>query len=328
MMRLAMRKCGLVLAVLAGWMALSGFDLSRHSVPIDEILGGGPPKDGIPAIVTPGFVSAREASFLAVDDRVIGVVRNGQAKAYPLRILNWHEIVNDRVAGDPLAITYCPLTASAIVYDRRLDGHEITFGVSGLLYQSNLLMYDKTSDSLWSQLGDRAVAGPMTGRKLGIVGSEVTSWGSWRTEHPDTLVLSRDTGFGRDYERDPYDDYAQSESLRFPVSTRDRRLPLKEPVLGIAVGKDSIAVVVSGLGAAGKPITVAVGGKEVTVRYDVGGDSIKVVADGRPIIAVRTYWFAWTAFHPDTRVWGEVPNDELKRRRSRDALERIIRGGP
>jgi Protein of unknown function (DUF3179) len=142
------------------FFCLTGFDLARHNVSPDQILDGGPPKDGIPAILQPKFVSASDALFLIPNDRVIGVFVHGRARAYPLKVLNWHEVVDDSVAGTPLAVTYCPLTASAIVYDRNLGKEPLTLGVSGKLYESNLLFYDKSTQSLWSQIKGEAIAGP------------------------------------------------------------------------------------------------------------------------------------------------------------------------
>jgi len=188
-------KHAMVLAFTAGAVVASqsgpyAFDLSRHIVPPDEIIGGGPPKDGIPALTNPKFVRAQEADFLADNDQVVGLAQGGEAKAYPLRIMDWHEIVDDKVGGEPLAVTYCPLTASPVVFDRRIHGREVVFGVSGLLYQSNLLMYDRTTESLWSQLGGgQSVAGSMARTGPASVPSELTTWRRWRALHPDTLVV-------------------------------------------------------------------------------------------------------------------------------------------
>jgi hypothetical protein len=164
---------------IALFTCLTGFDLTRHSVPLGQILNGGPPKDGIPAILQPKLVGASDASFLMPDDRVIGVFVHGKARAYPLKILNWHEVVDDSVGGKPLAVTFCPLTQSAIVYDRDLGEKPLTLGVSGKLYESNLLFYDKATESLWSQIKGQAVAGPLTGRRLEPLPSIVTPRGQF-----------------------------------------------------------------------------------------------------------------------------------------------------
>jgi hypothetical protein len=323
-------KRAMVVALTAGAVVASqsgpyAFDLSRHIVPPEEIIGGGPPKDGIPAILNPKFVRSQEADFLADNDQVVGLAKGGEAKAYPLRIMNWHEIVDDRVGGVPLAVTYCPLTASPVVFDRRIEGREVVFGVSGLLYQSNLLMYDRRTESLWSQLGSQAVAGSMARTELSSVPSELTTWRHWRALHPDTLVLSLDTGVSRDYTRDPYEDYQASESVMCPVSHRDARLPSKEPVLGIARERDSVAIVLSAVSTS--PLEVEVGGTRLVVNYDSASNTTEVVVGRNAIRAVRTYWFAWAAFHPETRIWGKVSEAELKRRRSNQALEHMFHRG-
>jgi hypothetical protein len=196
-----------VLLMVLLFTCLTGFDLARHSVPPDEILDGGPSKDGIPAILQPKFVSASDALFLMADDRVVGVVVKGKARAYPLKILNWHEAVDDSVAGKSFAVTYCPLTASAIVYDREFGTKPLTLGVSGKLYESNLLFYDKGTETLWSQIKGEAIAGPLTGQRLEALASVVTTWTVWRKARPGTLVLDSNTGYSRNYGVDRYQSY-------------------------------------------------------------------------------------------------------------------------
>ena len=241
------------------------FDLSRHSVPLDRIMSGGPPKDGIPAIKTPRFVDASAASFLRDDDRVIGLARGGVAKAYPLRILNGHEVVNDSVDDLPVAVTYCPLTGSAVAFDRRIAGQTLSFGVSGRLYESNVLMYDHQSESLWSQLAAEAVTGDHTGAKLAEVPTLVISWKAWKTAHPDTLVLSTSTGHVRDYDRNPYGAYESSGSLMFRPSRRDPRLRPKDRVLGLVMGGAARAYPLSDLQDAGGTVEDSIDGRTVTI---------------------------------------------------------------
>jgi hypothetical protein len=138
----------------------NGFDLTDALVPGNEVHSGGPPRDGIPAIDKPRFVTATAASFLKGDERVLGIRHNGVSKAYPITILSWHEIVNDRFAGDPVAISYCPLCGTGIAYRARADDQALTFGVSGLLYNSDMLLYDRNTGSLWSQIMRQAISGP------------------------------------------------------------------------------------------------------------------------------------------------------------------------
>lgn len=253
--------CALVLGAVTLWVGLSGFDFSRHLVPPGQILSGGPAKDGIPAILKPKFLKIREATFLAPDDRVMGVVVNGQAHAYPLKILNWHEVIDDTLGGEPVAVTYCPLTQSPIVYDRQVGKGAATFAVSGQLYQSNLLLYDKKTESLWSQILGEAVAGPMVGQKLQAMPSVITTWATWRKSHPDTLVLDENTGYSRNYRIDPYADHEKSDKAMFPVSELDSRLPAKTRILGVTVDGQDEAFPFSRLAEVKPPVQVELGAR-------------------------------------------------------------------
>ena len=195
---------GYTLACVGGPIR-NGFDLSDALISATEILPGGPPRDGIPAIDKPKFINAAEVDYLADDDRILGVFRNGVAKAYPIRILNWHEIVNDRLQDEAVAITFCPLCGTGMAFQARVDGQAKLFGVSGLLYKSDVLLYDRETESLWSQISRQAVSGPMKGQRLAMVPTSHTTWADWRERHPDTQVLSLDTGYSRNYNRNPYE---------------------------------------------------------------------------------------------------------------------------
>lgn len=144
----------------------NGFELRRPLLPADEIVQGGPPRDGIPALDEPEFVDAGDARFLEPDDRILGISLGGSARAYPVRILNYHEIVNDRIGTEPVVITYCPLCGSGMAFASEVDGRLLTFGVSGLLYNSDVLLFDRQTESLWSQLRKQAVTGPLKGLNL------------------------------------------------------------------------------------------------------------------------------------------------------------------
>ena len=204
-----MRAALAIMMVVSVAMAdrFHGFAVSNATIQLDDILSGGPPRGGIPAIDNPHFIAPAEAGFLQDGDEVISVTVEGETRAYPLRILVWHEIVNDEIAEKPIAVTYCPLCGTAMVFSRKVDARILDFGVSGLLYQSDVLLYDRQTESLWSQVKGGAVTGPMTGTRFRTLPSTVTSWKKWRTKHPDTKVLSRNTGHSRDYAQDPYDDY-------------------------------------------------------------------------------------------------------------------------
>ena len=180
-------------------------------------------------------MKADDATYLENHDRILGIASKKGAKAYPIKILNWHEIVNDFFEERPTVITYCPLCGTGIGFQGTIRGRPATFGVSGLLYQSALLMYDHQTESLWSQLAMESVAGPLTGEKLEVVFLEHTTWMEWEKAHPESLVMSLDTGYSRAYERDPYIGYANREDLMFPTSHVDPRYHTKEWVLGVEV---------------------------------------------------------------------------------------------
>jgi hypothetical protein len=284
---------------------LNGFDLRDALVPQQAIERGGPPKDGIPAIDRPRFVPAASAG-LANGDRVLGIHHNGVARAYPVLILNWHEVVNDRIAGDPIAVTYCPLCGTGMAFDGRVAGRELQFGVSGLLYNSDVLLYDRGTDSLWSQIMSRAVTGPLKGTRLVPVPLAHTSWADWRRRHPSTQVLSADTGHQRDYTRDPYDGYDKVPRLMFDVQHRDERFPLKEWVLGVTVGDTAKAypfsVLEQRVGADGR-LSDTVGGQPIDIRFDRAHHTAQAFdSQGRQLPSVMAFWFAWVAFHPQTAV--------------------------
>jgi hypothetical protein len=204
-------------------------------VPLDQIVSGGPPPDGIPSIDHPKFTSVHEADKILEDSElVLGLNINGDIRAYPLQILVWHEIVNDKVGGIPVAITYCPLCFTNQVFNRTLeDGNVVEFGTSGKLYNSNLVMYDRTSESLWSQALAKGIVGKYAGVNLQRFPFDVANWKEWKALYPESKVLSRDTGSSRPYGADPYGDYYTNSEVLFPVSNQDDRLGLKEIVIGL-----------------------------------------------------------------------------------------------
>ncbi len=205
-------------------------------VPQSELFAAAAP-DSIPALTDPATVSA-DSSTLSPDDIVIGVVQNGEARAYPLRIMWWHEIVNDVLGGVAMAITYCPLTGSSLIYDPMLEGQRVIFGTSGLLFDNNLVMYDRASLSLWSQMMGRGICGPYISHEPALYPVVETTWAAWKRMHPDTTVVSFNTGYRRDYTRYPYGDYDSVNSTRllYPHSFIDSRLAPKALVHGIVHG--------------------------------------------------------------------------------------------
>ena len=299
--------------ILAGTLAanaaglgrpFNGFDVSNATVPPEEIRSGGPPRDGIPAIDRPRFVSPRAVRDLQPEDRVISVTAGGQTRAYPLRILNHHEIVNDELGGSALTITYCPLCGTAMVFDRDIDGRRLDFGVSGLLYYSALLMYDRQTESLWSQVAMQAISGPRVGATLTLMPSETMTWEAWRARYPGGQVLSSNTGFRRDYSRNPYAGYEQSDRVAYPVPLTRAELPNKAWVTGVLLEATPVAFPHRALARVGRVETNVVG-IPIEVRYDAPSESVTVVdrRTGEQIPFVNLYWFAWQAFHPHTILW-------------------------
>ena len=285
--------------------AYNGFDVSNASVPVQAIQRGGPPKDGIPSIDKPKFVPARN-SRLRDDDRVLGVALQGTARAYPVRILNWHEVVNDRFGDRGIVVTYCPLCGTGMAFEAQIDTTAASFGVSGLLYNSDVLLYDRATQSLWSQILKTAVSGPLKGTRLQSVSMAHTSWADWRSRHPDTQVLSTDTGFTRDYQRDPYAGYESVPRLMFDVQHRDDRVPLKEWVLGIEVSGTHKAYPFSTLASRVNrqgELLDTVNGQRLRIRYQATHRSAEAFDEhGKPWPGTMAYWFAWVAFHPQTDV--------------------------
>ena len=182
-------------------------DFSKHIVSFDEILSGGPPKDGIPSIDNPKFVKVSEEKELVDTAPVIGLIINGEAKAYPLRILIWHEIVNDTVGGMPVSVTFCPLCNTAVVYDRRLDGKVLDFGTTGKLRNSDLVMYDRQTESWWQQFLGKGIIGEMTGKTLKAVPARLESWANFKKRAPDGLVQVPNNSSMRAYGANPYAGY-------------------------------------------------------------------------------------------------------------------------
>ncbi|WP_420645268.1 DUF3179 domain-containing protein [Candidatus Leptofilum sp.] len=208
-----------------------------RTISTDELLSGGPPRDGIPSIDNPQFIfpDAAEA-WLAGNEPVIAVEFNGDARAYPLQILTWHEIVNDEVGGVPLIVTFCPLCNSAIVFERTLDGEPVEFGTSGLLRNSDLVMYDRKTETLWQQFTGEGLIGDKAGEQLTFLASAIISFDDFRAAHPDGVVLSQDTGFSRNYGRNPYAGYDTVGNNPFLFDGElDERLPAVARVVTVSL---------------------------------------------------------------------------------------------
>lgn len=276
-----------------------------HSIPLDDILSGGPGKDGIPSIDAPKFLVASAATYLDDSDPGVGLTVEGESRFYPYRVLVWHEIVNDTIQGEPVLVTYCPLCATGIVFKREVGGKTQEFGVSGKLWQSNLLMYNRAKnaddESLWSQVLGEAVVGVHTGEKLVIIPSDIMRWSEWKKLHPDTRVLSTDTGARRDYGRDPYGDYYTSESVSFGANFRDTRLHPKTLVHGIEIGDAYKAYPDDAIARNGE-IDDILGGKTIHATKSSEGE-VRFTADGEPLASIPGFWFSWLAAHPGTELY-------------------------
>ena len=301
----------------------------------DEARSGGPGKDGIPSVDDPQFIDAADADVLGPGDPVFGVARDGVKKAYPQKILVSHEIVNDDLGGTPVAVTYCPLTGTAQGFERG----NTEFGVSGRLINANLVMYDRTTEAWWPQILATSIPGPWNEspeiRSLREFRLIWTTWERWQGQHPDTQVLSTDTGHASNYGRDPYGSYNprggyyESENMLFPGRVEDDRYHPKRVVMGartpdgaVAFLKDAIREnrVMSGeLGAT--PVTAVYDDRYDTAYVyrnpdeqevsDADGDiavtGTTYAPDDLPLTRIHTFdamWFAWVGYYPETNVYG------------------------
>lgn len=294
----------------------NGFDLSNSEISARKIKSGGPPRDGIPAIDRPRFVSAADAAeFMQAHDRVVGLKIKDQWRAYPIKILNYHEIVNDNIDGQGVLISYCPLCGTAMAFRSTVNGQDLSFGVSGLLYNSDVLMYDRQTESLWSQILGRAISGPLKGARLQSVPVIHTDWQGWLQSHPQSSVLSTQTGYARDYSSDPYAGYGDSKKLWFPVANRDRRYANKEWVIALEVGGLTRAWPFSELDRSWQEnpqqsyLDDKLNGQSVRIYYQPANHSAYITDDSGDLLSgISAYWFAWIAFHPQSEVFiGQVP---------------------
>lgn len=310
-------------------------------VPLEKIVSGGPPKDGIPSIDNPKFVSVEKATFMEDGDIIIGLQHNGVTKAYPLKILVWHEIVNDDIGGVPVAVTYCPLCFTNVVFERVIDGNTVEFGTSGKLYNSNLVMYDRSSDSYWSQAMAKGIVGKYSGYELKRIPFDLAYWNDWKQLYPNTLVLSTDTGSTRPYGVDPYGDYYTNPSIYFPVEHKDDRLGPKEVVMGFehnnnykayklsdmekqkvvndSIGEEKIVLVslypfmtrAYDRTIEGKVLEFQMNDnklmdKQTSSEWNFDGRAVSGSSQGKQLTRLAldpSFWFSWTAFHPDTELY-------------------------
>lgn len=276
-----------------------GYSQADIDADLDEVYQGCSHRDCIPSIDKPQFVAAADADYLDADDLVLVVTLGGVTRAYPTRILDRHEVVNDWFGDKPVAVTYCPLCGSGVAFARELDGKAVELGVSGLLHKNDLVLWDRTTSSLWQQVTGQALAGPRRGSTLAAVPSTMTFFDDWREAHPDGQVLVL-PGDSEKYTKDPYADYAGSDRLLFPVSLSDARLHVKQVVYGVEVQGQSIAVDSAWLESEGA-WEQDIGGHKLRLAVDSAG-GVTGELDSEAIPVHRMYWFAWFNFHPGTSL--------------------------
>lgn len=276
-------------SLTVGWQT----DWTRHLVEYDEILSGGPPRDGIPSIDAPQFVDPAGAeAWLADNEPVIALILNEEARAYPLQILTYHEIVNDVVGGVPVIVTFCPLCNSAIVFERQLAGQLFEFGTSGLLRNSDLIMYDRTTESLWQQFTGQAIVGELTGRTLSFLPSAIVSFGDFRVAYPAGQILSRETGYDRPYGTNPYVGYDTIDQNPFLFDgPLDGRLPAMARVVTISFADLDVAYPLSILAEMGV-INDRPGNHDLVLFYQPGTSTAlgsSQIADGEDVGATAVF---------------------------------------
>ncbi len=296
-------------------------------IPKDKVFDGGPGKDGIPALTTPDFVPVPEIDYLLDNDLVLAFKNGEEVKIYPHPVLDWHEIINDQAGDISIAVTYCPLTGTGIGWDREIDGKLTTFGVSGLLYNSNLIPYDRATNSNWSQMRLDCVNGVHKGKTVETFTLFETTWGTIKGMYGNAKVVSKETGHSRPYGEYPYGSYKEDNSyLIFPVSNSDNRLSAKQRVHGVIIGEKVKAYRLAEFKGALSLLTDTVGKNEIIVAgsqpdnfivsfYTETSDSeFKVEKDSYPVILSDSEGNKWDVF--GHAVEGPRKGERLKSPRS------------
>jgi Protein of unknown function (DUF3179) len=280
-------------------------DPNKLKIRLEEIVWGGVQVDGIPSLDNPKLIKAGQADYLKDSDPVFGVSINGDPRAYPLRIMGWHEMFNETIGGVPVALAYCTLCSAGILFETHVEGRKkpLIFGSSGFLYRSNKLMFDRETDSLWNQFTGEPVSGPLvnSGLRLKIRPVTITTWKAWRAANPDTKVLSLDTGFKRDYGSGiVYADYFASPDLMFPAFVRDEsQVKRKDYVFGIRELDVARAWPLAAFGEkpvindsfAGRPVVLIGNARSRTVRaYERGGNMFTAGRDETSLKSGKQVW--------------------------------------
>jgi hypothetical protein len=287
---------------------VGGFRLTDLRVPQEHVLLGGPKRDEIQSVDAPRFASLEEATWVLAENPVIGVSLGGESHVYPVHLMERHQIVNDVLGGTPVVVTYDPLAGAPIAYERRADGRVLDFGVAGLLYNANFLMYDRATESLWSQIRGDAIAGALSGRRLPRVASRQETLASWLERHPDSRVLSPPSE-KLDYRYSPFTSYWLSNRAPSRVDAQDPRFHAKEVLVGVRKDGKARAYLGSLVTQAGGSVDDEFQGRKIHLEYSSRDASFRYEIPG-DVEVTEAYWFAWKAFHPDTEVWrdpGDVP---------------------
>ena len=277
-------------------------------VPAEHILPGGPKRDEIPSVDAPRFASLEEATWVLAENPVIGVSLEGESHVYPVHVIERHQVVNDVLGGKPIVVTYDPLAGSPRAYERSVEGRVLEFGVAGLLYNANFLLYDRATESLWCQLRGDAIAGPLAGRQLRRIEARQETLASWLERHPDSRVLALPSDT-IDYRYSPFTSYWLSNRVPSRVDAEDPRFHAKEVVLGVAKDGKARAYLGSLVTAAGGSLDDEFQGRKLRIDYS-SRDAVFRYQIPADVEVTEAYWFAWKAFHPDTEVWhdpGDVP---------------------
>jgi Protein of unknown function (DUF3179) len=285
---------------------VGGFRLTQLRVPADQVLPGGPGRDEIPSVSDPHFASLEEATWVLAQNPVLGVSLGDDSRVYPVHIMERHQVVNDVVAGRPIVVTYDPLAGTPLVYERTQGGRVLEFGVAGLVYNANFLLFDRATDSLWSQFLGDALAGPLAGQRLRRVEVRQETLASWLERHPDSKVLAPPSD-RIDYRYSPFSSYWISNRIPFPVAARDPRFHAKEVVVGVTKDGKARAYLGSLVTRAGGAVDDVFEGSKIHIDYS-SRDALFRWQIPDDVQVTEAYWFAWKAFHPDTEVWND-PGD-------------------
>lgn len=279
-----------------------------HTVALEDILSGGLEKDDIPPLNDPHYISIAEANNVYTDfDTGVTLTYGQSERFYPLRILGWHQIINDTIGSKRILITYSPLTTSAVVFDPKVQGEDVLFGNTGLLWDSNLVLYDAKTESEWSQILSKAIVGAKSGEALEQIPSAVTTYGYWKKAHAKGEVLNIPEDKTYDYSRDPNQSYYDSETLYFPALHEDTRFSAKTIIIGITIHNAAKAYNVKTIKEKGR-LTDTINGQSFHIQYTASTDTIRAYIENTnkqqtDLPLMRAYWFAWIGAYPNSAVY-------------------------